>query len=178
MDYKSIDEIYVANLAFREALGDTISTITKEEAQVYPADEKWSIQEIVEHVSMVDEGMSRICGKLLREAQNEGRSGGDVLISDVFRNYTENADDIKLEAPERVQPTGERSIEESTKKLDENLAAYESLRPLFMGFDGLSAKFPHPFFGPLSAQDWLVLAGEHMRRHTRQIEKVLGKIRQ
>ncbi|MEP6850552.1 MAG: DinB family protein [Acidobacteriota bacterium] len=178
MDYKSIDEIYAANLCFRETLGKTISVIALNEAKVRPADEKWSIEQIVEHISIVDEGMSRICGKLLAEAQKAGLKGGEVAISEVFRNYTQNGEEIKLEAPERVVPTGERGVDDSLTKLNENLAAYENLRPIFLEFDGINPKFPHPFFGPLSAQDWLVMSGEHMKRHTRQIEKILNKIRQ
>ncbi|MEP7074886.1 MAG: DinB family protein [Acidobacteriota bacterium] len=178
MDYKSIDEIYAANLCFRETLGETMGVITPDEAKARPADVKWSIEQIVEHVSIVDEGMSRICAKLLGEAQKASLKGGEVAISEVFRNYTQNGEEIKLEAPERVVPTGERSVDDSLTKLNENLVAYENLRPLFLEFDGINPKFPHPFFGPLSAQDWLVMSGEHMKRHTRQIEKILNKIRQ
>ena len=38
-------------------------------------------------------------------------------------------------------------------------------------------KFPHPFFGELSATEWLVLLGGHEARHTAQIERILSGIR-
>jgi hypothetical protein len=179
MDYKTIDKIYAANDRYRNYLLETIDTLTAEEVKAFPLDEKWSIEQILEHISIVEEGMSKICRKLLTGARDEGlKSEGAVSISDSFRAYAENIDDIKLEAPERVQPTGMQSVADSKKKIVENQAWFENLRPIFQKFDGTKAKFPHPYFGPLSAQDWLVLAGEHTRRHTRQIEKLVAKIRQ
>lgn len=179
MSYQTIDEIYVANNQIRTLFAETVMGIFPAELNALPDGEKWSIKEIVEHVSIVDEGMAKICRKLLSEAQrNEMRSTGEIMISDVFRAYTDNVDDMKLEAPERVWPTGERSVEESQRKIDENQIMFESLRTLFREFNGTSLKFLHPYFGPLSAQDWLVLSGEHMRRHTNQIQKVVEKIRQ
>jgi len=39
-------------------------------------------------------------------------------------------------------------------------------------------KFPHPFFGDLTAAEWLVMLGAHEARHTKQIERLLTAIRQ
>jgi hypothetical protein len=103
---------------------------------------------------------------------------GEIKISDVFRDYTEKVDEIKLEAPERVWPTGKQTIEDSQKKIAESQSVLETLRSLFDEVDSTTLKFPHPYFGPLSAQEWLVLTGEHMLRHTKQIQKLLDKIRQ
>ena len=179
MNYRTIDEIYAANTQIRTLFAVTVSSIFPAELDALPQDEKWSIKEIVEHVSIVDEGMGKICRKLLSEAQrNDMRSTGEVIISDVFRAYADNVGGMKLEAPERVWPTGELSVEESQRKIDENQIMFESLRTLFLEFDGISSKFLHPYFGPLSAQDWLVLSGEHIRRHTNQIQELVEKIRQ
>jgi hypothetical protein len=43
-------------------------------------------------------------------------------------------------------------------------------------FDGDTHKFPHPYFGPLSAVEWLVLLGGHEARHLQQIKNIAGKI--
>ena len=178
MEYKSIDEIYSANTRFREEFFDAIDSLNENDIAVLPDGEKWSIGQVVEHVSIVDEGMSKICRKLLNEARESGLKAGDVTISPVFRDYTENPETVKLEAPERVQPTGGQTIAASRTKIEGSRTWFEEIRPLFEEFDGTQLKFPHPLFGPLSAQDWLVMAGEHMRRHTLQIKRITKAITQ
>ena len=177
MDYQSIDQIYEANGCIRESFLRTLDSLTEDEITGRPEGEKWSIEQIAEHVSIVEEGMSKICRKLLNEAKDSGLKTDGISISDKFREYVENLETMKFEAPERVQPTRGQHLADSRSKISDNDAWFET-RPLFKEFDGTQAKFPHPYFGPLSAQEWLVLAGEHMRRHTGQIQKIVEKIRQ
>ena len=177
MDYKSIDVIYSANVRFREEFFEVIDSLTENDFAARPDGEKWSIGQVAEHVSIVDEGMSKICRKLLYEARESGLKAGGITVSSIFREYTENPETVKLEAPERVQPTRGQTIAESRTKVDSTRVWFEEIRPLFEEFDGTQPKFPHPFFGPLSAQDWLVMAGEHMRRHTLQIKRILKAIK-
>ena len=83
---------------------------------------------------------------------------------------------MKVEAPAFVQPTGARTVSESLAKLDQNAEQVEQLRGLFETVDATELKFPHPFFGDISAHEWLSLKGGHEMRHIKQIEKVLAKI--
>ena len=149
MEYKSIDEIYSANTRFREEFFDAIDSLNENDIAVVPDGEKWSIGQVAEHVSMVDEGMSKICRRLLNEARESGLKAGGVTISPVFRDYTENPETVKLEAPERVQPTGGKTIAESRTKIEGNQVWFEEIRPLFAEFDGTQLKFPHPLFGQI-----------------------------
>lgn len=178
MDYLTIDDIYDANDQFRRKFEQVIGGIEAGELSARLDADKWSIEQIIEHVCTVEEGMFKICRKLLGQAEEAGlKSSGEVIISDSFRAYTENLDGVKLEAPERVWPTGSLDLDGSRAKMAENVSMFESLRTKFREFDGTTDKFPHPHFGPLSAQDWLVLSGEHMHRHTGQIERIIEKIR-
>ncbi|MEO7659943.1 MAG: hypothetical protein ABIV48_10045, partial [Pyrinomonadaceae bacterium] len=69
MRYETIADIYSANQKMREGLFETLREISPERASILPEGEKWSIQQVVEHVSMVDSGVSRICAKLLAAAK-------------------------------------------------------------------------------------------------------------
>src|SRR5260221_3579432 len=149
MEYKSIDEIYSANARICDRLIETVSRISDEELKACPEGEKWSVEQIFEHVSIVDEGMARICRKLLTEAEKSSLKSSEIVISDVFKTYTDSVDEMKLEAPETVWPTGQQSVEGSKEKLGESRAMFASLRPLFDEFDDVSLKLPHPYFGPL-----------------------------
>ena len=177
MNYETIEQIYEGNKKIRERLKDLVSRLTETQIGALPEGEKWTVAQIVEHISMVDEGSMKICAKLLKKAEAAGRiSDGTVSISENFLQKGKEIAGMKVNAPEFVQPTGARSIAESLAKLDENTEQLEQLRSLFESVDGTDLKFPHPFFGGISAQEWLTLKGGHEMRHIKQIENLLAKV--
>lgn len=177
MNYQTIDDVYSANAAIREKLKQTIASLTDTQLTARPDGEKWSVTELVEHISIVNQGITRICAKLLSKAEAAGAlANGKVTISQDFTEKAEGSTQVKLEAPEMVHPTSGVSIDESFARLEGNHAALEDLRAKFEKFDGTQAKFPHPYFGDLSAHEWFVLSGGHEARHLRQIRKLVEKI--
>ena len=177
MKYETIEQIYEGNAKVRGRLKALLGSLTDEQISARPEGEKWTIGEIVEHITIVDESTMKICAKLLHKAQEAGKtSDGSVKISDNFVQKGTEIARMKVEAPTMVQPTGSKSIAESLAKLDATTAALDGMRDLFetTGCDGFT--FPHPFFGDITAQEWLALKGGHEMRHLKQIEKVLEKI--
>lgn len=179
MNYEKIADIYSANQKFRGTLTETLSEISPDEAAALPDGEKWTIQQIVEHLSMVDFGISRICAKLLESAKSDGvSSDGSFSLSANFGERATAIAGLKVEAPERVHPTGGVTIGEAIERMSSNREAFDSMKADFESFDLSGHKFPHPFFGDLNAGEWLVMAGLHQHRHTKQIEGLVAKIRQ
>jgi uncharacterized damage-inducible protein DinB len=178
MNYETIADVYETNANIREHLKNVVSSLSAEEADARPDGEKWSVREIVEHIATVDEGSLRICGKLVGEAKTAGKPGdGKVDLSTDFNEKSRQVAEIKLEAPERVQPTGEATIDDSLERMERTKQAFANLRSDFEAYDLAEHTFPHPFFGQITAAEWLVLAGGHEARHTKQIEKLLGSMR-
>lgn len=177
MEYRSIADIYDANASIHEKFSYVVTALTDEQANATPEDEKWSVAQIVEHVSMVEGSVCRICAKLLSSAEAAGQPNGGWTDMSGFMEKAESIGGVKLEAPEIVQPKAGRSIAESLDVMAENGRVLETLREKFENFDGDSHKFPHPYFGDLSAKEWLALAGGHKIRHLRQIKRVLEKVR-
>jgi uncharacterized damage-inducible protein DinB len=176
MNYTSINDIFDANDRAHERLIETLAGVTDEQSQKRIDGEKWTVAEIMEHIAIVNEGMCKICGKLMSKAQEAGLPLDDnISISSEFRERTAGAKDVRLEAPERVRPTGTASIAESLAHMDANRERFAEVRPLFLEFSGSADRFPHPYFGYMTAIDWLVLMGQHEARHTRQIAKLLEK---
>ena len=156
-----------------------LNEISGEEAAVLPEGAKWSIAGIVEHLSMVGIGVSRICSRLLESAKAGGKpSDGTFVLTDNFGERAVEIAGIKLDAPERVHPTGDVSIGESLQRLEAAGHAISAMRPELESVDLTEHKFPHPSFGDLTAAEWLVMLGWHERRHMKQIETMLEKIRQ
>ena len=175
MKFDSIDDIYTTNAAIAAELETLVGELPAETAESRPEGEKWSVAEIVEHLAMVEDGMSRICAKLIGKAEKNGdASDGTISITNTFEERGVAIAKIKVEAPEMVQPTGGRSISESFATMAEANARLEQIRPLFGQFDGNKHRFPHPFFGELSAIEWLVLVGQHKARHIAQIRRILN----
>lgn len=178
MKFETIADIYSANETARESLMAVINGISGEEAAVLPEGETWTIQKIVEHLSMVDFGISRICAKLLDEAKTAGKpSDGAVSLSSGFREKLALVGSVKVEAPERVQPTGDISIAEALDKMKANRPAVNAMRSDLEKYDISEPKFPHPYFGDITAAEWMIVAGGHEQRHAAQIERLLAKIR-
>lgn len=178
MRYESISDIYSANAKMRERFLGVLADVTPDEAVALPDGENWNIQQIVEHVGIVNDGMSRICAKLLvASAENAIASDGGFSLSEGFASGISMAGDRKVEAPERVQPKGDVSIETSLERFPEIDSRFTALMPDIERFDLTGQTFPHPFFGPLNAGEWMVMQGLHEGRHAEQIGRILEKIR-
>jgi len=176
MNNQTINDIYENNDKIREKTKQLVADLTDEQTAFLPENEKWTIAHIIEHIAIVQDGMTKISAKLLTQAQAAGRTAdGMARLSDNFVQKAAEAKTLKFEAPDRIHPTGNQTIEESLKKMDETREKLEDLRPLFESIECSDFKFPHPFMGELTAHEWLTLVGGHEARHLRQIENIIEK---
>jgi len=174
---ETISDAYEHNARVHERLRSVIAGISQDQLNARPDGEKWSVQEIVEHIAMVDEGTSRICTKLVGEAKAAGKPGnGRIGLSPAFGEKSAVVAGIKVEAPERVQPKGEATVDESFARMEATASAFDAIRADLETYDLSEHTFPHPFFGQITASEWLVLAGGHAERHTKQIERLKEKL--
>ena len=86
-----------------------------------------------------------------------------------IEEFVERSRGVKLEAPERIRPTG-LPLTDSRARLGESRRALHALRPRVERADGRSLRFPHPAWGPLDLYQWLLFVGAHEDRHLAQIE--------
>lgn len=174
MTYKSIEEIYSEHDSVQKQLEETLSGLSEERVNNAPIGEKWSIAQVVEHIALVENGIVRICTKLLGRARDGDRkSDGTIQISDDYINRSIAIVDAKLEAPDIVKPVTGKSVADSLNDLKATAQRLDEIRPMFEAFDSTDYKYPHPFFGDMSAAEWLVLAGGHKARHLRQIGRLM-----
>lgn len=162
----------------RAMLKSTLEGLTDEEGAALPEGEKWTVAQIVEHVSMVDEGGGRICLRLLTKSQGDGKtSDGTARISHTFMERAMASSQAKLEAPDIVQPNAGRTVAESLALLDQNVGKFNEMLPVFESVDDTGHKFPHPYFGDMTATEWFAVKIAHEARHTKQIQALVEKIR-
>ena len=137
-----------------------------------PSPAQWSVVEIVEHVSRVDIGVSKLIA--LRTAQPllvppEERVAAQLSAERIgwIRNREQ-----RVVAPDRVLPTGALSMEAAMAQLQSARAA---LVAAYLAADDVvldGAVHPHPFVGPLTLRGWVELAAHHDARHGRQVGEV------
>jgi hypothetical protein len=171
MDFRSVPEIYEHIDRTRARLLAAVEGLSEEQQGYRPASERWSVAELVEHLSIVEGNVARLLDKLLGKAEE---AGAGVAAADDFdpvsiEEFVERTRAVKLEAPERIRPTG-LPLSDSLAHLSESRAALHNLRPRIERADGRALRFPHPAWGPLDLYQWLLFIGAHEDRHLAQIE--------
>ena len=143
-----------------------------------PAPERWSINEVVEHVGKVEELFVGALIASIDKARAAGL-GAEVetppLLAEDLKAVVEDRSTPRV-APEHVRPTGSvdamasvATIEGSHQRLREALTAAEGL--------ALSAvTFEHRIFGALNVYQWVDFIAGHERRHLAQLREVTAQL--
>ncbi|HEV8593894.1 MAG TPA: DinB family protein [Pyrinomonadaceae bacterium] len=175
MNEMTVAEAFASNDKVYENLKALVRNLTSEQvSQRSASQDNWSVEEIVEHVSIVEAGIAGLCSKMLQRSKNDAKtSDGRIRLSDEFLEGGAKSVSEKWQAPERVRPTGTKTIEESFAVMADTRTKLEQLRPLFEQYSSSESTFPHPFLGDLTAAEWLCLIGGHEARHMRQIKRIL-----
>lgn len=177
MNYQTISDMYAAEDKVRAKLIAAVGALPEELASALPEGEKWTVAQVVEHVAMVDEGGGKICSRLLSKAAKDGgASDGSARISPAFVEKAMTSAGTKLVAPEMVQPRSGRAIAESLTVMAANKEKFAELKSAFETVDDSGPKFPHPYFGDMTATEWFAIKIAHEARHTHQILTLIEKI--
>jgi len=151
----------------REDFHSSLRGVGDSEAKIKPAQDRWSILDCVEHVSMVEERfLQRLEGA---ERMSEPRID-KPRETELAARVPSRA--VRAQAPEPVRPVGRFA------NLEEALDHFNAIRDKTISFAEnrsgdlywLSAE--HPRFGPLNAVELLVVIAGHSRRHAQQIREV------
>ncbi len=172
MIYHTIADILSANEKAQEKFVAAVSGLREAQEDFRPAESQWTIAEIVEHVSIVNDGFLRITHKLLKEAEAAGKHPrADLNIG--HTSLDENGEQRRpSQAPERVRPQGGVRVADSLAKMQATLAGFAEIRSRLEAVDLSEPGFPHPALGQFNAYQWMVLLGEHEDRHRGQIDRL------
>jgi len=175
----TIADLYENNARQRADLIAAVAGLSSEQLSFRPDEKSWNIKEIVEHVAIVERGITSLIARLLKKSAEENKANdSSANISPEFARNSKSLGDRqtrKLDAPDIVKPSGELSLEDSMAMLDANLIRLNELKSGLETVDTQNHKFPHPFFGDMSATEWLALLGGHEGRHIDQIREVLAQ---
>jgi hypothetical protein len=150
--------------------------LTEAQWKFKPSADAWSIEEIVEHMVMVQE---RVLGPILQKlAESPIATNNDSQEVDAIVMYQIADRMTKRKGPDFIMPTGRVQYAESMDRL---LSNYQRLNEVLETATGLRRHIIEA--APLKAitqgkyqvmdgYEWVLTAGAHTDRHTRQILEV------
>lgn len=161
----------------RRALLDVASAVPAEQWQVRPAEGRWSVSEIFEHLSRVERGAATLLGKRIGRAREAGHPP-ETESSSVLGNLgpLREFDERMLVAPELVVPTESPDRDTAERWLAESRAVL--LAAMATG-DGLALgeiRHTHLRFGEIDLYQWILFIAEHEKRHTKQLRGVVEQL--
>jgi hypothetical protein len=152
-----------------------VDGVPPELRETRPAPERWSVAEVLEHLTRVEDGLTRLLALRLGEAQTAGQLTTEADASSITTsiNHELILDRRRLvSAGERVLPRGGLDAATALAGLE---AARARLRDLIVAHDGLSlgnVSHPHPVLGPINGYQWFIFIGSHEARHAAQIREI------
>lgn len=168
--YNSVAEIYEDLDAARARLLGAVEPLTAEQLAFRPSPERWSVAEIVEHLSVTEPRVTRILAALVGKLEAAGARPDAARFEPVsVAQFVERSRGEKYQAPDEIRPRG-LPLADSLAALGDSRAKLSALRPRVERVDGSLARFPHPAWGPLNLYQWIAFVGLHERRHLAQIE--------
>lgn len=177
MNFNTIFDIAVFRESVRMELRKTLASLSADDLAKCEHDGGWSVAYIAEHLAITEGGIAKIIERLIGKSRELNLPVTNApVISDRLRTIFETAVDQKAEAPEMVRPTGSMTIEQTLASLDDTSAGLDVLMADAHEYDTTGPTFPHPFFGELTAPEWLAVLGFHESRHLAQIKRCLGTV--
>lgn len=162
----------------RRDLLDLASAVPDDRWQVRPAEGRWSVSEIFEHLSRVERSATGVVAKRIAKARAEGHPGETETSSvlGTLDQFQVSQLTRKLVAPEIVAPTENPDRETAERQLAESRAALIAAMEQGDGLALGSIRHTHLRFGELDLYQWILFVAEHERRHTAQLRDVVQQL--
>lgn len=158
------------NNAIRADIFKQLERITDEEFNQKPKANAWSPKEIINHLIKMEHMIVNGIKRQLENPESPKVKKKPIRISTLRI--------IKVQAPAHTVPTSEYKTKEEMKNAlhetrMELLSVYKSANK--ETFQSKSLK--HPIFGQVPLIQWFTFVGLHEKRHLKQLEKTIEKIK-
>ena len=158
--------------AVHERLATTVNGVDPALLSKRPAENEWSVAEVVEHLCLVEGAvMSYLESKLDQPPVKVGLLAKLKPMRIVSLRFK------RLQAPERVRPS------ENLPPMEELLRKYDRLREKTKRICNEAGqarlgqiRFKHPYFGDMDGAAAVSMVAFHEQRHLKQIREILKKL--
>lgn len=164
--------------AARKELRAAIDSVPAHARNTHPADNQWSVAQVLDHLTIVDKRVAMGVGKWIADARASGLGPETQTTSVAGTIPNEKIVDRsrKVEAPEEIRPRNDVDAETAWTELEQ---ARAKLREAFATGDGLALEQvvqPHPVLGPINIYQWMLFCASHEARHTLQIREIAEQL--
>jgi hypothetical protein len=140
-----------------------------------PTEGRWSAEEILWHLHLVERGVGSGLRRALEGPRNERVSDEQLTATWLkMKSLILNRIDVKITAPDNLTPQGNMpSREECITALRQSQDKFLSHVQGVSMDDLLSVAFPHPFLGILPGFLWITFIAMHEARHLEQMRELI-----
>jgi uncharacterized damage-inducible protein DinB len=175
MTYRSLEEIFAAKEQAITNILERTAALNRAQASFRPAGSGWSIENILEHLALVEGPLVRLITTLTDKAAAATGPNPPVHLFEVsLEPYLERSRTEKYVTRDKFEPTGNASTADSLIVLQDVHRELLNLRSRLQSVDPTLVRFPHWIFGPLDLAQWLAFVGVHEERHLGQINAILA----
>jgi uncharacterized damage-inducible protein DinB len=151
----------------RNALVDSVVGLTAQQWEFKPAQDRWSIAEIVAHLVIIEGRIHALIGRMGEAPEPPPEWDQAEMDARILREVPDRS--AKVQAPAVLCPTEAWS---RTEALERFFKTREQTIQLLSGPSLRGHVLPHPIMGFWDGYQWLVAVGAHGMRHTGQILEV------
>ncbi|HSB71252.1 MAG TPA: DinB family protein [Candidatus Methylomirabilis sp.] len=174
LEWKSavLKEIWAATASAREDLYAQVQALSETQVAFRPAPDKWSIGEILDHLSLAEQSISRTLSKILQVAAGRGLIQEAEAVEAVPHRIDLDTYNQAATAPDSVRPSPGRSLEQLVSSLR---GSRERLLEVARRVDGrmvTSVTIRHVQLGELDFYQWLTLEAAHESKHLAQVRRI------
>lgn len=149
---KKIQEMADKISGYREALLGSITGLSEAQINFKPAEDQWSIADILHHLALADEANVRLSGLFFKQIQEQS-APEDPSMDDSALDCMDKFKDglsTKAKAPERVAPLSHLPAEQSLARLRASREKLIEAMTELASYDLSRVSFPHPLLGALN----------------------------
>jgi uncharacterized damage-inducible protein DinB len=164
------DELLQLLDAERQALVAEIEQVPLAQREQRPSPQAWSVAEVLEHLARVERGIAKLIA--LRGREQPSAEQAEAAPLDAARIARVRGRSARLEAPERVRPSGTVTSADALRALED---ARAQLREAVIAADSASldaCTHAHAVIGVLTLRDWVRFVAHHEARHAAQVADI------
>jgi hypothetical protein len=162
----------------RTELQAAVATVAPGAGAKRPEPHRWSVNEILEHLALVERRFEATVGEAIAKAQSAGlgaERNPRLPLADGLRTVIRDRSG-RRKAPDAVVPTGTVDDAAAWAAVEQ---ARHSFRRRIESADGLalgSVTAEHHRWGPLTVYQWVEVLANHEARHAEQIVEVVASL--
>jgi len=154
----------------RQGLLAAVARIAPADRNRRPADGQWSVAEVLEHLSSVEQSVAKLIATRGREPVPENAEAPVPL--DEARVARLRGRERRIDVPDRLRPTGTMTDAGAMEALAVSRAALldavKNADPVALA----QRSYVHAVVGRLVLRDWIAFVAHHEARHAEQINEI------